>query len=325
MRLTPGAGQIPQARKASVVRASVAEEKTHELDNTHRTERAHRRRTGRALRPDLKGVCSSRASVPGMARRDDIARQHPSRAGEASPGHTPIVPRNGFLIPRPAAGDLPVAGPDSSRERWAALAVCGRLILARQQDRVVGEVEADFVEWEVGKFDRLGEHDAIVPVIARQDAIVSGEIDAEFPDLEFLRRDSRNGLPEGDLVDQPVGARGVEDVFDAVGENDLGDQRMAIPVLAAHKLREVALVQCGARVHGAPPAAARSSRTALRITRALASTSRVESNISSGSKQRSSGTASSSSRTSTRSSMWCWASVDFARGRTVYCMMASCC
>src|SRR6202158_6039855 len=63
MRLTPGAGQIPQARKASVVRASVAEEKTHELDNTHRTERAHRRRTGRALRPDLKGVCSSRASA----------------------------------------------------------------------------------------------------------------------------------------------------------------------------------------------------------------------------------------------------------------------
>jgi hypothetical protein len=34
---------FPQARKASVVGASVAEEKNYELDNTHGTDRAHRR------------------------------------------------------------------------------------------------------------------------------------------------------------------------------------------------------------------------------------------------------------------------------------------
>jgi hypothetical protein len=69
--------------------------------------------------------------------------------------------------------------------------VAGRLILARQEDRVVDEVEADLRERKVGELDLLRENDATVSVVARQHGVACGEIDAEFPDLEFLGGDVR--------------------------------------------------------------------------------------------------------------------------------------
>jgi hypothetical protein len=89
----------PQARKASVVGASGAEEKKHELDNTHGTDRAHRRRTVRVVRPDIKRAVSSGARIAGMARRSDIARKHPSRTGQTARGHTATAAGSGVLIP----------------------------------------------------------------------------------------------------------------------------------------------------------------------------------------------------------------------------------
>src|ERR1039458_210533 len=102
----------------------------------------------------------------------------------------------------------------------------------------------------------------------------------------------------------------VHQVCEKVGKNKLC---VVVELFAAFFAEGIFEQSCFCR-HGAfsvgdwlrhnAPAGASSSRTALRMTRAFAMTSRVESNISSDGKHLSSGTASSSPRTSIRSSMW---------------------
>jgi len=58
-------------------------------------------------------------------------------------------------------------------------------ILAWQVDDVVGEVQSDFIQREIGVLDFLGEDDVAVTIVARKR---TGSIGAygEFPDLKFL-------------------------------------------------------------------------------------------------------------------------------------------
>src|SRR5208282_1620776 len=115
------AGLSLKPRKASVVGASVAEEKTHVLDNTHRSARAHLLRTGRILRADLNGAFSSEAWVPGTVQRGDIAHKHPPGTGETARGRavTPPAPWSGVLIPQVCRRRSACGGSDSSREECA--------------------------------------------------------------------------------------------------------------------------------------------------------------------------------------------------------------
>jgi hypothetical protein len=59
-----------------------------------------------------------------------------------------------------------------------------RLVFARQQDDVVGEIERDFIQREVGECDPLGENDGAVAIVAREQGSVVG--DDQFPHLKFL-------------------------------------------------------------------------------------------------------------------------------------------
>ena len=64
-------------------------------------------------------------------------------------------------------------------------------------------------------------------------------IDRQLPDLEFLARNRfLEALREGDLVEQPVGAALVGDVFGAVGKEDPAHQAVAVPMFAAGELRQ---------------------------------------------------------------------------------------
>ncbi len=76
-------------------------------------------------------------------------------------------------------------------------------------------------------------------------------LDAQLPDLKFLGGDPLlAALREGDLVEQPIGAALIGDVFGAVGEQDVARQPVAIPVLAAGKLAELIVGQPGGEVDG---------------------------------------------------------------------------
>ena len=96
-----------------------------------------------------------------------------------------------------------------------------RSILARQQDGVVAEIQADFLEREIRERNPLRANDVAVAVLASEDAGVLVEIDSKFPELEFLRR---NGffiaLGQGDFVEKPISAAGIRDIFRAVSEED---------------------------------------------------------------------------------------------------------
>ena len=81
-------------------------------------------------------------------------------------------------------------------------------------------------------------------------------IDRQLPDLEFLARDRfLETLRDRDLINQPVSATGIGDVFGAVGEEDAAHQAVAVPVLAAGELREDGGVQFLV-AHAAPPSTA---------------------------------------------------------------------
>ena len=62
------------------------------------------------------------------------------------------------------------------------------LILARQHHHVVREVEGDFIQWEIGELDFLGEDDSAIAIVANQRGGV-GSIDLETPRLKFFGGD----------------------------------------------------------------------------------------------------------------------------------------
>lgn len=107
----------------------------------------------------------------------------------------------------------------------------GRLMLARQIDHVVGEVERDFVEREVRVLDFLRIHDVAVAVVACERG---GSIRAykELPELKLLGGNSLVvGLNEGDFVQEPIGSGGVRNVLRAVRKKHLAIDTVPIPLL----------------------------------------------------------------------------------------------
>ena len=69
-------------------------------------------------------------------------------------------------------------------------------------------------------------------------------IDREFPHLKFFGRDRLfAALRESDLVEQPIGAGLIGDVFGAVGEQHVAHQPVPVPVRGAGELIESRLVE----------------------------------------------------------------------------------
>lgn len=97
---------------------------------------------------------------------------------------------------------------------------CLRLILVRQKDGAVGEIEADFRKRKVGIFDLLGEHHAVIAVIASEDGGLV-RINGKSPYLEFHGGNCWLGLAESDFINQPVGSAMLGDELRAFGIKDI--------------------------------------------------------------------------------------------------------
>ena len=71
-------------------------------------------------------------------------------------------------------------------------------------DDVVGEVQGNFIQREIGVLDLLGEDDVAVAIVARKRS-GSGGTYGEFPDLKFLGGNSLVvGLNDRDFVQKPI-------------------------------------------------------------------------------------------------------------------------
>ena len=83
---------------------------------------------------------------------------------------------------------------------------------------MVGEVELDFIEREIGERDVLRVNDIVVAVVASEGG-GAVRVDFEFPDLEFLDRHvDLLQLADCDCIQEPVSPALVGEVFRAVGE-----------------------------------------------------------------------------------------------------------
>ena len=79
-----------------------------------------------------------------------------------------------------------------------------RSVLAWQVDDVVGEVQGDFIQREIGVLDLLGEHDVAIAIVARERRGSVGTY-GELPDLKFLGGNSLVvGLNDRDFVQKPI-------------------------------------------------------------------------------------------------------------------------
>ena len=126
-----------------------------------------------------------------------------------------------------------------------------RLILARQQDGLIGEVEADLVQREVGEFDLLGEHHAVITVVTGEGCGLVGR-NGQAPNLEFFGGDGRLRLVEGDFVDQPVSSAMLSDILRALGIEDIAGQAVTEPLFAAGEVGQVGFGK-GFRCHFSAP------------------------------------------------------------------------
>jgi hypothetical protein len=117
-------------------------------------------------------------------------------------------------------------------------------VFAGQQDGVVGEVELDLVERKIGPVDHVCVDGMTIAVFAGEfGAAVGG--DGERPKLESFGGDSFFVPPrDRDGVEKPIGSAGVGDVLRTIGEDNLAVDGMAIPVLAAGELAEIAFGEC---------------------------------------------------------------------------------
>jgi hypothetical protein len=118
-------------------------------------------------------------------------------------------------------------------------------------DDVVGEVQGDFIQREIGVLDLLREYDIAVAVVARKRSGSVGTY-GEFPDLKFLGGNSFVvGLNDRDFVQKPIRATVLGNVPRAVGVENVPVDSVPIPILAARKLREVAFAE-SLRRHDVP-------------------------------------------------------------------------
>ena len=97
----------------------------------------------------------------------------------------------------------------------------GGLVLARQVDHVVGEVEGNFIQRKVRELDFFREHDVAVAVIAGQRSGPVGT-HGEFPDLKFLGGNSFVvRLNDRDFIEEPIRSAMLSQVLRAVGVRTL--------------------------------------------------------------------------------------------------------
>ena len=74
-------------------------------------------------------------------------------------------------------------------------------------DDVVGEVQGNLIQREIGVLDLLGEHDVAVAIVARKRSGSVGTY-GEFPDLKFLGGNRLVvELNDRDLVQKPIPQR----------------------------------------------------------------------------------------------------------------------
>ncbi len=107
-------------------------------------------------------------------------------------------------------------------------------------DHVVGKVQRDFIQREIGVLDILGEHYVAVAIVARQRGASVG-MHGEFPDLKFLGGDGLVvGLDDRDFVQKPIRSAVLGNVLRAVGVKNVPVDRVSIPVFTSGKLREIA-------------------------------------------------------------------------------------
>jgi len=116
-----------------------------------------------------------------------------------------------------------------------------QLILARQMDDVVGEVELHFVQREIGERDILRvNHVAVAIVTEDGSAVVRANL--QLPDLKlFLSNAGFVLLSDGNDVEQPVGAALLGKELNAVSVEYRAIDAVAIPVFRAGELPELRL------------------------------------------------------------------------------------
>ena len=91
-------------------------------------------------------------------------------------------------------------------------------VFRRQENGAVGEVELDFLDWEIRERDVLRVNDVVVAVVTDEAGRPVG-IDLQLPDLEFFRGNSLlETLADRDGVQKPIGAAFIGDVFGVVRE-----------------------------------------------------------------------------------------------------------
>src|SRR5208282_4259840 len=156
----------------------------------------------------------------------DVAGQERPRQGE-SPAHVGI---SRAQLEKPAPARMPARA-------WR----CS--ILAGQMDHVVGKIQGDFIQREIGMLDLLREHDVAVAIVARKRSGSVGTY-GELPDLKFLGGNSLVvGLNDRDLVQKPICPTVLGNVLCAVGVENVAVDSVPIPVFAAGELREVAFAE----------------------------------------------------------------------------------
>src|SRR5690242_21624286 len=104
-------------------------------------------------------------------------------------------------------------------------------MLARQVDDAVGKPEGDALGGEIGYRNALRIDLSVIAVFAaKHDAAVG--TDLELPHLKFLGGDRlRMALGKGDLVEQPVSASRIGDIFRTIGEGNARHEAVPVPVL----------------------------------------------------------------------------------------------
>ncbi len=96
-------------------------------------------------------------------------------------------------------------------------------------DHVVGKVQRDFIQREIGVLDLLGEHDIAVAIVARERGASVGTY-GELPDLKFLGGDSLVvGLNDRDFIQKPVRPAMLGNMLRAVGIENIAIDPMGFP------------------------------------------------------------------------------------------------
>ena len=114
-----------------------------------------------------------------------------------------------------------------------------RLILARQMDHIVREIERDFIERKICELDVLGIDDVVIAIVAneRRCPILAH---GEFPDLEFFGGNALlMQLADRDGIQKPIGSAFVGQVLCTVCIGDVSVETVPIPVVAARELIEI--------------------------------------------------------------------------------------